>query len=423
MLDIKQLRNDIENIAKNLLKRGFKFDIDKFNHLEVLRKELQIKMQDLQKQRNEKSKEIGFRKSKGEDIQPIFYSMEKINQELKETEKNFEKVHNELEEYLMTVPNTLHDSVPEGESEEQNELIREYGKIKEYNFTPKEHDEIAIKHDMGIDFELSSHLSGSRFYVLKNKIARLHRALGQFMLDVHVEKHGYMETHVPLLVKSHALYGTGQFPKFRDDQFGTLVDDYWLIPTAEVPVTNFVSNKILDARELPLKFACLSTCFRREAGAYGKDTKGMMRLHQFDKVELVQIVEPDKSYEALEELISHAEVILKLLEIPYRVMNLCSCDLGFAAAKTYDIEVWMPGQNRYREVSSCSNTEAFQARRMNARVRKNDNKTVMPLHTLNGSGLALPRTLIAVIENYQDENGNIHIPDVLVPYMGGTKVI
>lgn len=423
MLDVKNLRHNIDEVAQNLLKRGFVLDVEKFNELEKSRKKLQVLIQDLQKSRNEKSKAIGIKKSKGEDASQLLKEMETIGEDLKNTNEKFDKIYNEFNDYLLMLPNLLHETVPDGNSEKNNEVIRTFSNAKNFTFKVKEHFEIAENINNSMDFELSSKLSGSRFVVLKDKIARLHRALGQFMLDLHIEKHGYREIYVPLLVKDHALYGTGQFPKFKEDQFGMHDEDYWLIPTGEVPLTNLVRDEILEEKDLPLKFVCLSTCFRKEAGSYGKDTKGMIRQHQFEKVELVQIVHPDKSYAALEELILHSEEILKKLDLHYRVCNLCAGDIGFSSTKTYDIEVWLPGQNKYREIASCSNVEDFQARRMQARVHVKDSKKPVLVHTLNGSGVAVGRALIAVIENYQDEKGRIHIPEVLIPYMGGLEVI
>lgn len=419
MLDIKLLRQEPETVAKNLAKRDFELDVKHFQDLEVARKKLQVELQELQNERNTKSKQIGIAKSKGENVEKILNEVSALGKKLDEVKEEFDKVHHKLNDiFLLSIPNMLHKDVPEGKSEEDNVVVREVGEIPQFSFTPKEHFEL---HN-DIDLESAAKISGARFVILKNQIARLHRALAQFMIDTHVQDHGYQETYVPLLVNSPALYGTSQFPKFVEDQFGTNAKDLWLIPTAEVPLTNMVRDSIIAEKELPLKFAALSTCFRKEAGSYGKDTKGMFRQHQFEKVELVRISTPEKSYEALEELTSNAENILKKLKLPYRVSRLCSGDTGFGAAMTYDLEVWLPGQNAYREISSCSNFESFQARRMQARYRNAEGKTEY-LHTINGSGVAVGRALIAVIENYQDEKGRIKVPEVLIPYMGGVEVI
>lgn len=419
MLDIKLLRQNIDEVAKNLAQRGFTLEIEHFHDLESKRKKLQIELQELQNERNSKSKQIGIAKSKGENADAIMQDVANLGAKLDEVKKEFDSVHHKLNDiFLLSIPNMLHESVPVGKSEEDNKVVRTVGEIKEFNFKPKEHFDL----EKDLDFDAAAKISGSRFVVLKNKIAKLHRALAQFMIDTHVKEHGYQEIYVPLLVNSQALYGTSQFPKFIDDQFGTNAKDLWLIPTAEVPLTNLVRDSILSEKELPIKFAALSTCFRKEAGSYGKDTKGMIRQHQFEKVELVHISTPEKSYEQLEELTANAENILKKLKLPYRVSALCSGDIGFGAAKTYDLEVWLPGQNAYREISSCSNMASFQARRMQARVRNAEGKTEY-LHTLNGSGVAVGRALVAVMENYQDEKGRIHIPEVLLPYMNGIEII
>ena len=418
MLDIKLFRDDIDGIAIKLAKKGYKLDIAWFNDIESKRKTMQTKTQELQSMRNKSSKEIGMLMGKGEKEQAEVKKQEvaKINDELKSIEQDLEVLLNEINNKMLEMPNILHDSVPVGKDENDNVEFKTWGTPQEFSFTPKNHVELAPK-SAGIDLATSSKLSGSRFAVLKNNIAKLHRALAQFMLDLHTEQHGYEEVYVPYLVKSDVLYGTGQFPKFKEDQFGIDGDDLWLIPTAEVPVTNLVRDEILNQETLPLKFACHSSCFRREAGSYGKDTHGLIRQHQFEKVELVQIVEPEKSFAALDELLGHAEKVLQLLELPYRVVTLCSGDTGFSATKTYDIEVWLPSENKYREISSCSNTCDFQARRMQARFKNKDTGKNELVHTLNGSGVAVGRALIAVLENYQNEDGSVTVPEVLKPYM------
>ncbi len=422
MLDIKLLREDIHGVAKSLAPRGYVLDIEAFQKLDASRKSLQVDIQQLQSERNTSAKEIGIAKAKGLDVEHMLQAVATIGDGIKNKEAELAAIQEALNDMLMTIPNIPHSSVPYGKTEEDNVEIRKWGTPTQFDFIPKQHDELG-EQLAGIDIEMAAKLSGSRFYVLKGKIAQLHRALGQFMLDLHTREHGYQEISVPYLVKSEALYGTGQFPKFKEDQFG-VQDDLWLIPTAEVPVTNLVREQILEANILPLKFTCHSACFRREAGSAGKDTRGIIRRHQFEKVELVQIVCAEDSYNALEELTSHAEKVLQLLELPYRVVALCTGDIGFSAAKTYDIEVWLPGQNSYREISSCSNTEAFQARRMQARVRSaTDNKKIEPVHTLNGSGIAIGRALVAVMENYQDAKGRIRVPKVLQNYMGGVEWI
>lgn len=422
MNDPNLLRNKLEDVAKNLEQRGFKVDIDKMQTLEQARKRLQVKLQDLQSQKNTFSKSIGQAKAKGEDVANLMQQSEELTTLLEVTEKEFNEVQQQQNEYWAYMPNLLHESVPLGKDENDNVEIRRWGEPKTFGFAVKDHVDLTTPRQQ-IDFELSNKLSGSRFVVLKNVVAKLHRALAQFMLEVHTKEHGYEEMYVPYLVGPEALYGTGQLPKMAEDLFQLKGEKALsLIPTAEVSLTNLVRESILSAKDLPLKFVSHSPCFRSEAGSYGKDTKGMIRQHQFDKVELVQIVKPENSYAALEELTGHAEKILQLLQLPYRVMALCSADIGFAAAKTYDLEVWLPSQNRYREISSCSNTEAFQARRMQARFRDGEKGKPELVHTLNGSGLAVGRTLIAVLENYQDKDGNVIVPEVLVPYMGCQKL-
>ncbi len=422
MLDPKLIRNDIDNIAAQLKKRGFILDTAKFNALEEQRKTLQVKMQELQNERNVKSKEVGHAKAKGQDVQPVLKSLKELSDSLKLVEDDFARVQQEMDQWLASIPNLTHESVPQGKSEDDNQLIRSWGEPKKFSFQPKDHVELGAPNGW-IDFETAAKISGARFVVLRGALAKLHRALGQFMLDLHTQEHGYQEISVPYIVSAESLFGTSQLPKFKEDLFAVSGEnERYLISTSEIPVTNTVSDSILNADQLPMKYVCYSACFRSEAGSYGKDMRGMLRQHQFEKVELVHIVKPENSYQALEELTSHAEKVLQRLELPYRVMALCTADIGFSAAKTYDLEVWLPGQQRYREISSCSNTESFQARRMKARWRDENGKIEL-VHTLNGSGLAIGRTLIAVVENYQDELGRIHIPKALQPYMNGLEVI
>lgn len=423
MIDPNLLRNQLAFVAESLQKRGMTIDVKALQALEERRKNLQVKCQELQSQRNLLSKSIGQMKAKGEDVTLLLEEAEKAAQDLEELQAQSEKAVAEQQSAWSYLPNIVHESVPIGEDETGNVEVRRWGVPREFTFEPKDHVLLTEK-NLSIDFESAAKISGARFVVLKGEVAKLHRALAQFMLDVHVNEHGYQEAYVPYLVDSKALYGTGQLPKMAEDLFHLKGDkSLSLIPTAEVSLTNLVRETILKAEELPLKFVSHTPCFRSEAGAHGKDTRGMIRQHQFDKVELVQIVSPEKSYEALEALTSHAEKILQKLALPYRVVALCSGDIGFCAAKTYDLEVWLPSQQTYREISSCSNTEAFQARRLQARYRANDKAKPELVHTLNGSGLAVGRTLVAVLENYQDEAGNVKIPEVLVPYMGGKTVI
>ena len=417
MLDPKLIRQDISLLVSALEKRGVRVDLDRLKVLEDQRKTLQTTMQELQNQRNVRSKAVGIAKSKGEKADSILHEVKELGDHLKKIEEEYHAVQTELDERLAFIPNIPHESVPVGKSEHDNQLIHEWRKPTSFSFTPKDHVDLGAQH--GMDFELASKLSGARFVVLQGSLAKLQRALAQFMMDVHTKEHGYEEVYVPYLVHQDALFGTGQLPKFKEDSF--LVsgeNEFYLIPTAEVPVTNLVRDQIVDIEKLPLKYVCYSPCFRSEAGSYGRDTRGMLRQHQFEKVELVQIAHPDHSYEAHEALTRHAEIILERLELPYRRMALCTADLGFSAAKTYDLEVWLPGQDCYREISSCSNTESFQARRMKARFKDAKTGKTEWVHTLNGSALAVGRTLIAVMENYQDEQGRIHIPNVLKPYMG-----
>lgn len=418
MIDPNLLRNDIENTAKALTKRGFELDVDAINLLESKRKTLQVDTQELQKQRNSSSKAIGQAKAKGEDIAPFMKEVAGISDKIKALEYQLDDTQEELKAIHLSIPNILHDSVPVGKTEEDNVEVRRWGTPKNFDFEVKDH--VALGEDLGLlDFETAAKLSGSRFVIMRKGLAKLHRALIQFMLDQQVNKHGYEEIYVPYIVKAECLYGTSQLPKFKEDQFEVKGEhEAYLIPTAEVPVTNTVRDQIISPENLPLKYVSHTPCFRSEAGSYGKDTRGMIRLHQFEKVEMVQIVRPEHSFEALEEMVGHAEAILQLLELPYRVITLCSGDTGFSSCKTYDLEVWLPAQDTYREVSSCSNTQDFQARRMQARWRNPETGKPELVHTLNGSGLPSGRTLVAIMENYQEADGRIRIPDVLQGYMG-----
>jgi seryl-tRNA synthetase len=480
MLDIQALRNDLEGVAARLATRGFKLDTGEFAQLEAERKTIQTRTQELQAKRNSSSKLIGQAKAKGEDTSTIMAEVANLGDELKQLEATLEQVQQELNAFLSVIPNTPHESVPAGKSETDNVEVRKVGNVPQFAFEAKDH--VSIGEGLGgLDFETATKISGARFSLLKGPLARLHRALAQYMLDTHTDQHGYTETYVPYIVNADSMRGTGQLPKFEVDLFevkrpamgllnsaipelnkgsgqgsastgllnsviaepskvsdqtisgtgllhstisdtSTMQPRMFLIPTAEVPVTNMVRDSIVPLEQLPLKYVAHTPCFRSEAGSYGRDTRGMIRQHQFDKVELVQIVHPEKSYEGLEELLGHAETILKKLVLPYRVVKLCTGDMGFSAAMTYDIEVWLPAQNTYREISSCSNFEAFQARRMQARFRNAQGKTEL-LHTLNGSGLAVGRTLVAVLENYQQADGSVVVPEVLRSYMGGLEVI
>jgi seryl-tRNA synthetase len=419
MLDLQLLRNDLENVAQRLAARGFALDIPSFQKLEQERKSVQMRTQELQAKRNQTSKQIGNAKSKGEDVSAIMAEVAHLGDELKAAEEKLAEIQILLNDVLMTIPNLPHESAPTGKSEADNVEVRRVGTPRQFDFPVKDHVDVGEGLKL-LDFETAVKISGARFSVMKGALARLHRALAQFMLDTHTQEHGYTEVYVPYLVNADSMRGTGQFPKFQDDQFHICADNLYLIPTAEVPVTNIVRDEIVALENLPVKFVSHTPCFRREAGTYGKDTRGMIRQHQFDKVELVQIVHPSASYEALETLLGHAETILQKLELPYRVMNLCTGDMGFSAAKTYDIEVWLPAQNTYREISSCSNFEAFQARRMQARYRNEKNKPEL-VHTLNGSALAVGRTLVAILENYQNADGSVTIPAVLRPYMSNAE--
>ncbi len=421
MLDIQLLRSDLEGTAQRLAQRGFVFDTATFESLEHQRKAIQTETQELQSRRNQLSKQVGRLKAKGEDASAVMAEVTAQADRLKALEQELSDLQGKINDFLMFVPNAPHETVPPGESAEDNAEVRKIGTPRTFDFAVKDHVDIGERLGM-IDFDVAAKIAAARFVVMKGPIARLHRAITQLMLDMHTQEHGYTEVYAPYLVNADSMRGTGQFPKFQEDQFAIESDGLYLIPTAEVPVTNIVRNEIVDLKSLPLKFVCHTPCFRREAGSYGKDTRGMIRQHQFDKVELVQIIHPQHSYEGLEQLTGHAEAILKKLELPYRVVTLCTGDMGFSAAKTYDIEVWLPGQNTYREISSCSNFEAFQARRMQARFRNEKGKPEH-VHTLNGSGLAVGRTLVAVLENYQRADGGVDIPAALQPYMGGQKAI
>lgn len=423
MLDIQLLRDNPEAIATKLKTRGFVLDVPHFKTLDNRRKELQTATQELQNQRNRQSKAIGIAKSKGEDIGPLLNDVGNISLALEDNKKALDALMETLETLLMSLPNIPHPTVPIGSHEDDNIELRRHKTPPKFSFTPLSHD--ILGENLGqMDFAMAAKITGSRFVVMHRHLARLHRALTQFMMDVHVQEHGYQEIYVPYLVNSDSLYGTGQLPKFEEDLFKLNGEtSYYLTSTAEIPVTNTVRDEIIPLDTLPLQYVCHSPCFRSEAGSYGRDTKGLIRQHQFEKVELVWITTPERSYDCLEKLVNHAETILQKLDLPYRVVTLCTGDMGASAAKTYDIEVWLPSQNTYREISSCSNMEAFQARRMKARYRPENSTHTQWLHTLNGSGLAVGRTLVAVMENYQEENGNIRIPSVLQPYMDGATAI
>ena len=424
MLDIQLLRNQPELVAIGLARRGAAIDLAPFETLEAQRKQVQTETQDLQAKRNTLSKQIGMLKGKGEDVAPVMAEVAGLGDALKANEEKLAVLLAQIDGFLARIPNLPHDSVPDGQDEHGNVEVSRWGTPATFGFVAKDHVELGEALG-GLDFERGVKIAGSRFTVMHGDIACLHRALVQFMLNVHTTEHGYTEVAVPYLVNPESMFGTGQLPKFEEDLFRIERSDgsrLYLIPTAEVPVTNIVRGEIIDAEKLPLKFVCHTPCFRSEAGSYGKDTRGMIRQHQFDKVELVQMVSPEHSWEALEQLTGHAETILQKLNLPYRKMALCAGDMGFSAAKTYDLEVWLPAQNTYREISSCSNFEAFQARRMQARYRDKAGKP-RPLHTLNGSGLAIGRTLVAVLENYQQADGSIVVPEALRGYMGGRALI
>jgi len=423
MLDPQLLRSDPEGVASALSARGYELDVAAWRELETRRKELQIGVQELQNQKNLSAKSIGQAKARGEDIQPLLDQVKHMGEELGRAESEFNHVRDEQKFWLMGIPNLALPGVPEGRDENDNVEIRTWGEPTTFDFEPREHMDLGEANGM-IDLQAAAKLAGSRFVVLRDTLSRLHRALAQFMLDVQTREHGYTELYLPYLVNAETMTGTGQLPKFEDDAFATTDDPpRYLIPTAEVPMTNLVAGEIIDAEALPLKFTSQTPCFRREAGSYGKDTKGIIRQHQFEKVELVQITRPQDSLQALDELTGHAESILQRLEIPYRVIVLCTGDMGFSSAKTFDIEAWLPGQGMYREISSCSVCNDFQARRMKARWRNPETGKPELVHTLNGSGLAVGRTLIAVMENYQQRDGSIRVPKVLQPYMGGLELI
>jgi seryl-tRNA synthetase len=427
MLDIQLLRKDLAGVAVRLRDRGYVLDTEKFERVEAERKAIQTRTQGLQARRNALSREIGAAKSRGEDTSAPMAEVGAIGDELSALERRLADIQTGLRDWLLAMPNLAHASVPVGHSEAENVEVRRWSAPRSFEFEPRDHVDIGAAVG-GLEFASSAKLSGARFYTLRGPVARLHRALAQLMLDTHTTEHGYAECYVPYIVNAETLTGTGQLPKLEDDLFRVIKGGFpdegrmYLIPTAEVSLTNFVRDEIVPGEKLPLKLTAHTPCFRSEAGSYGKDTRGMIRVHQFDKVEMVQIVHPDQSYDALEELTGHAERILQKLELPYRVVTLCTGDTGFAAAKTYDLEVWLPGQGRYREISSCSNCEAFQARRMQARFRNAQGKPEL-VHTLNGSGLAVGRTLVAVMENYQRADGGVDVPAALQPYLGGTAII
>ena len=435
MLDIQLIRNDLDAVAARLATRGVTLDVVAFRALEEQRKHAQVRTQELQARRNASSKQIGELKRKGEDTAALMAEMGTVGDDLRKIEVELDAIQAKLTDMLLTVPNLPHSSVPAGKSADDNVEVRRIGEPRIFDFQPKDHVDVGTGLGM-LDFDTAAKISGARFTLMQGSLARLHRSLAQFMLDIHSGEHGYTEVYVPYMVNAESMRGTGQLPKFKEDLFSVFrggsvtlqamstaegfaevaSSELYLVPTAEVPVTNIVRDEVLAADALPKKYVCHSPCFRSEAGSYGKDTRGMIRQHQFDKVELVQIVHPDKSYEGLEQLTAHAEEVLKRLELPFRTVALCTGDMGFSAAKTYDIEVWLPGQNAYREISSCSNFEAFQARRMQARFKGEKGKNEL-VHTLNGSGLAVGRTLVAILENYQNADGSVTIPEVLRPYM------
>jgi seryl-tRNA synthetase len=423
MLDPQLLRADPEAVADALAPRGYEFDVTAWRELEARRKELQIQVQELQNQKNQSAKSIGQAKARGEDIQPLLDEVKHLGELLSQSEAAFNEVRDEQQAWLMGIPNLALPEVPVGKDENDNVEIRKWGEPTQFDFEPRGHVELGEGSGM-LDFPSAAKIAGSRFVVLKSGLARMHRALAQFMLDVHTQEHGYTELYLPYLVNAETMTGTGQLPKFEDDAIATTDDPpRYLIPTAEVPMTNMMAGDIIDAADLPLRFTSQTPCFRREAGSYGRDTRGIIRQHQFEKVELVQITSPENSLKALDELTGHAESILQRLNIPYRVVILCTGDMGFSAAKTYDIEAWLPGQDTYREISSCSVCTDFQARRMKTRWRNPETGRPELVHTLNGSGLAVGRTLIAVLENYQQQDGSIRVPEVLQPYLGGLEVI
>ena len=419
MLDPKLLRSDIETVRANLARRGVELDVPRYSALEEERKSLQVATDELRNRRNQGSKNIGRAKAAGEDIQPLLDEIASLGDQLKQAEQKLGENQSALEDLLLGLPNLLADDVPDGADENDNVEIRRWGEPRNFDFEPKQHDDLGL-----LDFEAAARISGARFTVLRGPVARLQRALVQFMLNLHVDEHGYEEVYVPFLVKAQALFGTGQLPKFREDLFEVSGDqEFFLIPTAEVPATNLVRERIVEADQLPIRMVAHTPCFRSEAGSYGRDTRGMIRQHQFEKVELVHVCSPESSWSELETLVGHAETVLQRLELPYRAVTLCSGDIGAAAARTYDLEVWLPGQGKYREISSCSNCTDYQARRMQARWRSPATGKPELLHTLNGSGLAAGRCLVAVLENYQQGDGSVLVPEVLKPWMGGVEVI
>jgi len=422
MLDPQLLRNDLDDVARKLAVKGFQLDKEQFLELEAQRKTLQVQVESLRGRRNAESRKIGKAKAGGEDIQPLLDAVANLGTELKAAEQLLDSIQEKLNELLAGIPNIPHESVPAGKDEDDNVELRLWGEPRKFSFEPQDH--VGLGAYKGMDFETAAKITGSRYVVMQGEIAAMHRALTQFMLDTHSRQNGYTETYVPYIVNADSLQGTGQLPKFEEDLFKLNTEhDTYLIPTAEVPLTNILRDEIIDADQLPFKRVAHTPCFRSEAGSYGRDTRGMIRQHQFEKVELVQAVRAEDSWQALEDLTSHAEGILQTLDLPYRVVNLCGGDLGFGAAKTFDLEVWLPGQEAYREISSCSNFESFQARRMQARWRNPETGKPELLHTVNGSGLAVGRTLVAVMENYQQEDGSIVVPEVLRSYMGGVEKI
>ncbi|SUD59965.1 seryl-tRNA synthetase [Ectopseudomonas oleovorans] len=425
MLDSKLVRTQLTEIAERLATRGFALDVARFEALESQRKSVQVRTEQLQAERNSRSKSIGQAKARGEDIAPLLAEVDQMGSDLEAGKRELDAIQSELDNLLLNIPNLPHESVPVGADEDGNVEVARWGTPRSFDFEIKDHVALGEQHGW-LDFETAAKLSGARFALLRGPIARLHRALAQFMINLHTGEHGYEEAYTPYLVQAPALQGTGQLPKFEEDLFKIRREDQadlYLIPTAEVSLTNIVAGEILDAKQLPLKFVAHTPCFRSEAGASGRDTRGMIRQHQFDKVEMVQIVEPSKSFEALESMTANAERVLQLLDLPYRKLALCTGDMGFSAVKTYDLEVWVPSQDKYREISSCSNCGDFQARRMQARYRNPETGKPELVHTLNGSGLAVGRTLVAVLENYQQADGSIRVPEVLKPYMGGIEVI
>lgn len=419
MLDIKLLRQDPDAIAEQLKCRSYHFDVESFNVLEQQRKTLSVRTQELQNERNTRSKSIGQAKAKGEDIQPLLAQVADLGDRLKQAEEELSALNQSINDVVMSLPNLLDDSVPEGKSEDDNVELRKWGTIPDFDFDVKDHVDLGAVDGL-MDFEAGVKLTGSRFVVMRSDMARMHRALIQFMLNTHIEEHDYKEVYVPYMVNADSLRGTGQLPKFEEDLFKLNTEqEYYLIPTAEVPVTNLFRNTIVSDTDLPIRYVCHTPCFRSEAGSYGRDTRGLIRQHQFEKVELVQIVKPEDSWKKIEELLGHAETILQKLNLPYRVVELCAGDTGFSSRKTFDIEVWLPAQDTYREISSCSNFGDFQARRMKARYKNSETKKNELVHTINGSGLAVGRTLVAILENYQQADGSVRVPEVLQPYMGG----